>query len=96
MEAGPSQAATMAQVLLRELPRKERKPRHKLKKGKEREEDGHGPLAPIEDTGLSKATLGKGAIAEETSAWEWTSLVDTSVSNRPPVFTRDCRCVFAL
>lgn len=87
MEAGPSQAATMAQGPPHELPKKERKPRHKLKKGKEREEN-----AIKEDTGLSKVTLDKGPVTE-ASAWAWASLAETPVSNRPPVFTRDYRCV---
>jgi hypothetical protein len=89
MEAGSSQAATAALGPLHELPRKERKerkPRHKLKKGKEREQDGHIPLAP-------KVALGSVAAADDASTWAWAALADISVSNRPPIFTSDCRCV---
>jgi hypothetical protein len=92
MQAGSSQAATATVGPPQVLPTKERKPRHKLKKGKEREGEGPTPSTHSDGAGHSKATLGKRSIAEEVSTWGWELLADASVSNRPPVFTNDYRC----
>ncbi|KAF8578728.1 WD40 repeat-like protein [Ramaria rubella] len=91
METGSS---TTAQEPLHELPRKERKPRHRLKKGKEREEGGQ--VAQTEATELTAATLREEIPVEDAPAWAWTPLADASVSNRPPVFTKDCRYFFVI
>jgi hypothetical protein len=64
--------------------RKERKPRHRITKGKEREEEAQrhaqAAAAAVDDD-------------KATGDWAWTSLTDNSLSIRPPVFTNDCRYV---
>lgn len=92
MQAGSSQAAVATPSPLQGST-KEKKPRPRLKKGKGREEDGPTSFAHSEAPGHSASTLNKEGTAEKGSTWSWALLADTSMSNRPPVFTSDCRYV---
>ncbi|GJJ09898.1 hypothetical protein Clacol_004122 [Clathrus columnatus] len=94
MEVGTSQMATTENSSAPLIPRK---PRHKhlkrLQKGKEKEQETlevtHTPQSKPTEPSSSKPPLEDDDNIKKSASWSWALLTDSSVSSRPPLFTKD-------
>jgi len=102
MDAGSSQMVTTTHDPAPNMERKKKRKDKKLQNestGKEKEVNEEEKALRVQARALkaeakkARKTEGQTYTPPEEQPWNWRPLTDSAVSNRPPVFTPDSRCV---